>query len=128
MATKKKDFTSSDGAIDKFFSLHNSNDTNNAQHTQHTQDANNTQYTQDANNTQYTQHANSIKQFMERGKREERFGLLLDKQLKEDLFYLSKATGSKSINDFIIKILLEHIELSENQLKLEKYKKLLEYH
>jgi hypothetical protein len=100
MATKKKDFTSADSAIDKFFSSNqDEKPTNDAQHTHITN---------------------------ERGKRAERFGLLLDKQLKEDLFYLSKATGSKSINDFIIKILLEYVERTENQTKLKQYKKLLE--
>jgi hypothetical protein len=109
MANKKKDFTSADGAINKFFSAQ--------KETQHTSDTQHTQYT---NNEYITQHINN------RSKRNERFGLLLNKQLKEDLSHLSKATGSKSLNDFIINILLEYINKTENQTKIKQYKKLLE--
>jgi hypothetical protein len=124
VATKKnKDFTGSDGAIERFFSQKDTQHTQDAQHTQYTQDAQHTQHTQDAQYTQHTQDAQHTQHA--RSRRNERFGLLLDKQLKEDLFYLSKATGSKSINDFLITILLEYLERPENQLILEKYKELL---
>ena len=103
-----KDFTSADAAIDKFFSKTKEEQTQN---------------TQQAHNTQQTQNTNISEQIE---KRNERFSLLLNKKLKNNLFNLSKATGSKSINDFIVKVLSQYVEKTENQAKLEQYKKLLE--
>jgi len=97
-----KDFTSADAAIDKFFSKTKEEQTYN---------------TQQAHNTDKSE-------LLE--KRNERFSLLLNKKLKNNLFNLSKATGSKSINDFIVKVLSQYVEKTENQAKLEQYKKLLE--
>jgi len=173
MPTKKrKDFTTADGAIDKFFTpkkqvqqANNTDSTNNTKYTHDTDIINSTdttkktnkmkssnninnanvtnttedsKYTNITNNiqnttntdinniTQYTKPTNVSKHYKERGKRGERFGLLLDEQLKKDLNHLSMARGSKSINDFIITILIEHIEKEENQTKLEQYRKLLQ--
>lgn len=135
----KKNFTKADEAIDKFFTLkyigEDIQDSNNIKHANITK---NTQITDDTNvgkHTQYTQHnndtnipkvTNKSKHYDERGRRAERFGLLIDKQLKEDLKHLSMATGSKSINDFIVTVLLECVERKENQAKLEQYRKLLQ--
>jgi len=69
---------------------------------------------------------NKSKDFTKRGKRTERFGLLLDEKLKKDLNNLSRVTNSKSVNDLIINVLLEYVEREDNQVKLEQYQKLLE--
>lgn len=69
---------------------------------------------------------NKSKHYDKRGKRSERYGLLMDSQLKDDLRLLSNAMGSKSVNDFIITILLDYVERTDNQIKLEQYRKLIE--
>ena len=120
MPTKKKDFTTADGAIDKLFTPPQNEQ---SQQTQDTIITNDTQHSNDAN---VSKPPNISKHYKERGKRAERLGLLLDEQLKEDLRHLSMAKGSKSINDFIITILLEYVEREENQAKLEQYRKLLQ--
>lgn len=107
----KKNFTKADGAIDKFFT--SPKDEISAQNADASQDVKAADVT------------NKPSRFGERGKRAERFGLLLDEQLKSDLKYLSMAKGSKSINDFVVTILLEYVEREENQIKLEQYLKLL---
>ena len=76
------------------------------------------------NNTKYTHVTNKSKHYDERGKREERYGLLLDKKLKEDLIQICNAKGNRSMNDYIITLLIEHIEQPENKKLLEEYKKL----
>ena len=159
MATKKKDFTTADGAIDKMFSTplkndklqeHDDNNANINQKTYITHDMNNTDdtintkqtndientinsiHTYNTENTINTKHTNNAKptnkskHYNERGKRAERFALLLDEQLKIDLRHLSMAKGNKSINDLIITVLLEYIEREENQIKLEQYRQLLQ--
>lgn len=146
----KKDFTKADGAIDKMFSrsrgetpqakdthitdntqdTNNTNDTYVTNDTQHTQVNNEVKHMNNTNDTQHSQKLskakNKSKHFDERGKRGERFGLLLDERLKEDLTSLSRATGSKSVNDLIITVLLEFVERKESQARLEQYKKLLD--
>lgn len=116
----KKDFTKADGAVDKLFAPRHTQDT---QHTQHMYDTQHTQHTYD---TQHTQHTYDTHTNNARGKRAGRFGLLLDEKLKEDLKHLSMAKGSKSINDFIVTVLLEYTEREENQARLEQYRKLLQ--
>ena len=76
------------------------------------------------NNTKYTNVSNKSKHYDERGKREIRHGLLLDKQLKEDLTMLCYATGNRSINDYIVSLLIEHTEQPDNQNLLNEYRKL----
>lgn len=71
-------------------------------------------------------YTNVSKHYKERGKRNERYGLLLDKKLKEDLRLLSSATGSKSVNDLIVSVLINYVEQPDNQKRLEQYKKLLQ--
>jgi len=51
--------------------------------------------------------------------------LLMDTQLKSDLTQLANATGSRSVNDLIITLLLEHIEQPEIQARLGRYKELI---
>ena len=113
---------------------HDTHDTHyaqDAQHTQHTHDAQHTHDTQHTHNTQHThdaQHTQGPTPTAGRrgqGKRAQRFGLLLDDQLKEDLAHLSKAKGSRSINDMVVGALLEFVGQEENQRKLEGYRKLL---
>lgn len=116
----KKDLTSAASiAANKFFSNPSEGVTNPT--TEITKDDNVT------NNTKQTKHTNitnKSKHYDERGKREIRHGLLLDKQLKEDLKMLCYAKGSGSINDYIVSLLIEHTEQPENQNLLKEYSKL----
>jgi hypothetical protein len=64
------------------------------------------------------------KDYHERGKREVRHGLLLDKQLKEDLINLCNANGNRSMNDYIVKLLIEHTEQPANKKLIGEFKKL----
>ena len=74
--------------------------------------------------SKYTHITNKSKHYDKRGKREVRQALMLDRQLKDDLTLLCHATGSRSINDYIVSLLIEHTERSENQKLLEDYSKL----
>jgi hypothetical protein len=125
----KKNFTKADNAIDKLFSQgkdEHTQDTYDTHVTQHTQHTPITQHTQPTHDTPITQHTHTTQHtYKDRGKRAERFGLLLDERLKEDLKHLTMATGSKSINDYIVTILLSFVEREENQKKLKQYRKLL---
>lgn len=85
----------------------------------------NTHKEYDANVTKHTHITNKSKHYDKRGKREERYALLLDKQLKEDLRLLANATGSRSVNDFIITILIEYVDEPKRQEVLRAYKELL---
>lgn len=129
MATKKN-FTKADGAVDKFFAQQQSEETeqntNTDRDAKYTNIANITEHTNHINDTNISKSTNRSKHYHERGKRAERFGLLLDEQLKEDLKHLSMAKGNKSVNDFVVTILLEYVEREENQKKLEQYRKLLQ--
>jgi hypothetical protein len=108
------------------------NNKNNLEHdnvlhkTYDTQYDNRSQNTDSTNETNISKITNKSKHYDKRGPRGERFALLLDKHLKDDLTQLSKATGSKSVNDFIVTVLLKYVEKEENQAKLEQYKKLLQ--
>jgi len=108
--SKKELTTAASAAATKFFSApaeeENTNIYNNTKHT-------------NINNV-----SNKSKHYDERGKRDTRHGLLLDKQLKEDLTLLCHATGNRSINDYIVSLLIEHIEQPENKRLLENYNKL----
>jgi len=109
----KKDLTSAAStAATKFFS-------NQAEKTADVPDT-----SHDDNNTKHTNIPNKSKHYDERGKREIRHGLLLDKQLKEDLTMLCYATGNRSINDYIVSLLIEHTEQPKNQNLLKEYRKL----
>jgi len=136
---RKKNFTTADGAIDKLFTApkeeepdESIQDTPIINDTQETKDTIETNVSKTVNeshvthDTNVSKPTNKSKHYDERGKRAERFGLLLDERLKEDLKHLSMAKGSKSVNDFIIGILLEYVEQKENQTKLEQYRKLLQ--
>lgn len=142
MAGKGKNFTTADGAINKMFSVTSQQgngeqsaekpfdtqikfDENVYNNTEHTHVKNNTNNDNVHNNTNNKKPTNISKHYNERGKRDTRFGLLLDEQLREDLSLLSKATNSKSLNDLIITVLLDYVEREENQAKLEQYRKLL---
>jgi len=119
----KKDLEkASEAAVNKFFSKSeeitpNSPDDN-------TNDTNITKHTNNTKRTKHTHVTNKSKHYDERGKRETRYGLLLDKKLKEDLIQICSAKGNRSMNDYIVTLLIEHIEQSENQKLLEEYKKL----
>lgn len=122
-------------AADKFFTSNNepvnkSNITNNDNNndTSITNSTNIIQQDNVSNNTKHThitQPTNKSKHYDSRGKRSERYGILLDKQLKEDLQLLCNATNNRSLNDFIVTILLNHVELPENKKKLIAFKDLL---
>ena len=110
--SKKELTTAASTAATKFFSAQSEeNEANN----------NNSKYTNINNVT------NKSKHYDERGKRDVRHGLLLDKQLKEDLTLLCYATGNRSINDYIVSLLIEHTEQPENKRLLENYNKLKSY-
>ena len=132
---KKKDFTSADSAIDKFFTPPKSNatainaDIANEPTGLGTGNANITKDTYINNishNTNISKVAHKSKHYDDRGKRDERFGLLLDKQLKEDLVHLSKVSGSKSVNDLIVTILLDYVNQEDNRVKLKQYREILQ--
>ena len=71
----------------------------------------------------HTNVTNKSKHYDDRGKREVRHGLLLDKQLKEDLVMLCCAAGNRSINDYIVSLLIDHTEQPENRKLLKEYRK-----
>lgn len=148
----KKNFTKADGAIDRLFmpqtqaaNIDNDTQDTNAINNTHIENIsyidnnvlniNNEHKANEANDTNiicntYTTNdtdlTNKSKRHNDRGKRVERFGLLLDERLKEDLRHLSMATGSKSVNDFIVTVLIEYVERSDSQLKLTRYRKILQ--
>ena len=127
----KKDFKkSTETAVEKFFF----NDAAKAQETANKNDVNNdnvinitneTNVTNNTNNTHNTNKRNKSKHFDERGSRSERYGLLMDKQLRDDLTKLCSATGGKSLNDFIVTILVDYTETPANQKRLKAYDELL---
>ena len=142
----KKNFTKADGAIDRLFSqsrdekthdayVANVSNVSNVSHVDNvtgvtnydniSNNTNNTKHTYNTNNYNITKPTNKSKHYDTRGKRGVRFGLLLDERLREDLTHLSKATGSKSVNDLIITVLLEFVEKEENMTKLEMYRGML---
>ena len=138
---RKKSFTSADSAIDKLFTVPNKGNSKEANNTHHTNDNNHTnndkvsydtdiehieKYTHVSHDTNNYKPANKSKHYDKRGKRAERFGLLLDEQLKNDLTLLSKAINSKSINDLIVTVLLEYVDRQENQARLKQYRELLQ--
>jgi hypothetical protein len=143
MANKKKNFTLADGAVDKFFTQHNyginhvhdannEHDTTITEDTKHTNITKHTKHTHDYNDTNVA-HVSIVskvkhksKHYDDRGKRDVRIGLLLDEKLKKDLKDLAMANGNKSVNDFIVTILLDHIESEESQAKLLQYRKMLD--
>jgi hypothetical protein len=102
----KKDLAQAAGAAaDKFFS----SQAGAAEHT---------------NVAKHTNVTHKSKHYDERGKRDARYGLLLDKQLKEDLTQLCTAAGSRSMNDYIVSLLIEHTEKPESKKLLQDYKNL----
>lgn len=117
-------------SIDEINSINITNDTNN-NNTNDSIVTNTTNHTSISNDTNITKHTyvskptNKSKHYDTRGKRSERYGILLDKQLKDDLQLLCNATNNRSLNDFIVTILLEHVNTPENQKKLTAYKELL---
>ena len=123
----KKDLgKASENAINKFFSQ-SADIGANTPKDEHKNNINiepNTKQTNIDNNTKYTHVTNKSKHYDERGKREARYGLLLDKKLKEDLMQICNAKGNRSMNDYIITLLIEHIEQPENIKLLEEYRKL----
>ena len=125
----KKDFTKATGAAaSKFFSTpaeepvlqQEAENTGNidGKYGEHSNITNNTK------NTKLTYVTNKSKHYDERGKRDVRQALMLDRQLKEDLTLLCHATGNRSINDYIVSLLIEHTEQPENQSLLKEYSKL----
>ena len=149
----KKDFTKGDNAVGGFFKksgtanstpdtatgeenvkhtkytnvLNNTNDTNNANITNNTNNAkitNDTNVTNITNITNITNVKNKSKHFDQRGPRNERVGLLMDKQLKDDLTIMAKISDSKSVNDLIVTVLLDYVSGADVGEKLEQYRKL----
>lgn len=129
----KKDFTKATNDVAaKFFSAEPkkddtkiAKDDNDTKHTNVTYNTNVTKHTKHTYVSENKQPHNKSKHYDERGKRSERYGILLDKQLKEDLQLLCSADNNRSLNDFIVTTLLDHVETPENQQKLIAYKKLL---
>jgi hypothetical protein len=121
----KKNLTkAASSAADKFFSKPPEEISDIQEKSEQTDNTNNTKITNNENDTKYTNIPNKSKHYDERGKREVRHGLLLDKQLKEDLTLLCYATGNRSINDYIVSLLIEHTEQPEKQKLLNDYRKL----
>lgn len=105
----------------------NINHTDDSNITKHTYIKHNTDIGDNTNNMNIAEHTrvtNKSKHYDDRGKRGERYGILLDGRLKEDLRDLANATGSRSVNDLIVTVLLEYAEKPENRAVLEAYKKL----
>lgn len=129
----KKNFTKAvDNAADIFFKKaadekQGSNDDNVANitnDTKHTHDTYIENDLYDVNVVKHTHVTNKSKHYDDRGKRGERYGILLDKQLKEDLRKLANATGSRSVNDLIVTILLNYIDAPEQQETLSAFNNL----
>jgi len=119
----KKDLEkASEAAVNKFFSKSEEITSNSPE--DNTNDTNITKHTNDTKRTKYTHVTNKSKHYDERGKRETRYGLLLDKKLKEDLIQICGAKGNRSMNDYIVTLLIEHLEQPENKKLLAEYKKL----
>ena len=126
----------SEAAANKFFSNQSEEVSDQQTETEQPNNTNNTEYynadnqtdvtnnASNINNIKYTNVTNKSKHYDERGKRELRHGLLLDKKLKEDLTLLCYATGNRSINDYIVSLLIEHTEQPENQKLLNDYRNL----
>ena len=115
----KKNLTSAAStAANKFFSGHQADEIAGKDHDK---DTNVTNVSKDTNITNVT---NKSKHYDDRGKREIRHGLLLDKQLKEDLVTLCCAAGNRSINDYIVSLLIDHTEQPANKKLLQEYRKL----
>ncbi len=124
MSARRKNFTTSDTAVGKFFSPQSQDykEDNDSQNTKDTYDSNVNKQT---HITKQTKATHKSKHYDARGKRGERFGLLLDEQLKDDLTHLAMAKGSKSTNDFVVTLLLDYVEQEDNQIKLHQYRELL---
>lgn len=121
----KKDLTvAASTAATKFFSSQPEELSDSPADTAQTDNTNNEYNIKHINNTKYNNISNKSKHYDERGKREVRHGLLLDKKLKEDLTLLCYATGNRSINDYIVSLLIEHTEQPENQRLLKEYSNL----
>ena len=120
MAKSKKDFTKADGVIDRIF-----------QHAKYVGDEDVVKHAKDTYIAHDTKHtylwhvSNKSKHYDSRGPRKERFGLLMDGQLKNDLADLARATGSRSVNDLIITVLLDYVEGEGVQRKLAGYRDVL---
>lgn len=128
----KKDFTKADGAVDRLFARAKpakvENITNITDITKLTEDTDDTYDTNVTKQTKYTKHTNiknKSKHYDDRGPRNQRFGLLLDSKLKNDLTHLAKVTESKSVNDLIVSILIEYIDNEKTQTILKKYRDIL---
>jgi|GEM_PF-2213128 len=124
---KKKDFTTADEAIDKFFTQPQNIEIN--QNTDILDDHQIPITTNDGSdsttNDNIAKSSHKSKHYDERGKRNKRYVLMMDEQLRKDLTHMSKITDSKSVNDFILTVLLEYIGEENNQAKLKQYRKIL---
>lgn len=121
----KKNLTkAAESAATKFFSNKSEEETDLQEKDNPADNTDNSNIANDMNNIKHTNVTNKSKHYNERGKREIRHGLLLDKQLKEDLTLLCYATGNRSINDYIVSLLIEHTEQPANQQLLNDYRKL----
>ena len=129
MANKKNFTQATDAVADMYFKPksieQNVKDDEGIENPKDTQEDGNINDIKDTYTANDSKPSNKSKHYDERGKRSKRFGLLLDERLKDDLNLLSKAMGNKSVNDFIVTILIEYVECEENQIKLEQYKKIL---
>jgi len=101
------------------------NNTNHDNDVKYTYNANITNDVNISNNANITRVTNKSRHYDERGPRRERFGLLMDGQLKDDLAHLSKVTGYRSVNDLVVTVLLEYVGRADSQARLGQYRKLL---
>ena len=121
----KKDLAKASAeAVNKFFSSQSEEVLLIPASHQDAQYTDNTNQSNINNDTKHTHVTNKSKHYNDRGKREVRYGLLLDKQLKEDLTQLCNATGNRSMNDYIVSILIKHTEQPENKKLIIEYNKL----
>jgi hypothetical protein len=128
----KKDLSkASEAAVNKFFSqteevsIGSQHETEYANNNMKISNINNiTKNNNVINNTKHTHITNKSKHYDERGKRDARYALLLDKKLKEDLIQLCIVKGNRSMNDYIVSLLIAHTELPENKKLLQEYSKL----
>jgi len=124
----KKDFSKGNAAVDRFF--------NNSQPLSDNQLTDDDEVAAGADAADEVKRANKSslsakrgaknksKHFEERGPRNERFGLLMDAQLKEDLNILAKISDSTSVNDLVVSVLLDYVGGEDVKKKLAQYRKM----
>jgi len=117
MATKKKDFTTSQDAVNSIFQQPTEQQNIDISEIQEEKPINQEEESK-------TKTLKTPIKAKEDKKRTERFGILMDKQLKLDLQHLTNCNDVRSANELIVSILQEYVNQKANQNKLEKYRQL----